>query len=355
MSKKKRVLHISPNSLDSHCGVAKYASFLANSLKFRYDVKFLTEKSSKKSKHVFNIKSWKLNEFFNYIKIIKNYKPDIIHIHLTDGLLNKGLLITFIPLISIIYSKKIVQTWHEPCGNKNFLKFFLLTFNNFKIISPRPDFIELVEKYMFFIFRFHFYFKKINYIESSYVSNKINININETYKIKKKLLINKKRLIVTFGHAYPNKRFETVFKLINLKSDKLIIVSKLDENKSYGSTIIKLIDKFKNNCEIIQDLSDRKLFKLLVVADVIVLPFFPHPGSWSTSLSLSKLSRSFIITTSNEQKGYNKKENIFYFDKFNIKNLKKSIVNYSGKKNNLKLNINSWSNISKEHVKIYSN
>ena len=67
-------------------------------------------------------------------------------------------------LSSLFLSKKVIQTWHEACGNKNFFKFFLLTFNSIKLISVRPDFIKHIEKAMFFVFRFHFIFKKIYFI-----------------------------------------------------------------------------------------------------------------------------------------------------------------------------------------------
>jgi len=170
--KKKKLLLISPNSINSSCGVAKYTFYLASSLKKNYKVKILAEKSKILSKDVLQLNSWNLSEFFNYIRMIKKFKPDIIHIQLADILLNKGFLVSLLPIISIFYSKKIIQTWHEPCGNKNFLKFFLLTFNSIKIISVRPDFKNHIEKAMFFIFRFHFIFKKINYIKSSYLIKK---------------------------------------------------------------------------------------------------------------------------------------------------------------------------------------
>jgi hypothetical protein len=354
MFKKQRILQISPNCLESNCGIAKYAFFLGKSLKKNYEIFYLTEKSKKKNKNLINIKNWKINQLINFIKIIKKYNPDIIHLHLADILINKGLLLTFIPIVSMFLKKKIVQTWHEPCGNRNSLKFFILTLNNFQIISPRPNLKELINRFIFFIFRFHFYFKKIKYIESSYTTNKVNISKLEKIKIKKKFLTKKKRLLVTFGHTYENKRFEKIFKLIDLKKDKLVIATKLNKNKIYDQKIIRLKEKFKNNCEIIEDLNDKKLFGLLLVADAIILPFFPYVGSWNTSFNLSKLSKSFIITSSNKQKGYNNNDNIFYFDKLNVSVLKKAIMNYSGKKNSHKLKINSWANIRREHAPIYS-
>jgi len=157
MKKKIKVLLISPNSIKSFCGVAKYTKYLAESLKNKFEVHILAEKK-------FQLHSWKLRELFIFIKIIKRIKPDIVHVQLADIFLNKGFLIPLIPIILLPFRIKVIQTWHEPCGNRNFFKFLLLTLNSNKIISVRPDFQHLIKKNMLLLFRFHFYLKKIHFI-----------------------------------------------------------------------------------------------------------------------------------------------------------------------------------------------
>ena len=119
MKRKKKLLLISPNSINSNCGVAKYTYYLAGSLKYKYDVKILTEKSKILSKDVLQLNSWNLSEFFNYIGIIKKFKPDIIHIQLAEILLNKGFLVSLIPLISIHFKPlslfEILKFTYSPC------------------------------------------------------------------------------------------------------------------------------------------------------------------------------------------------------------------------------------------------
>ena len=354
MEKKKKLLLISPNSINSNCGVAKYTYYLASSLKYKYDVKILTEKSKILSKDVLQLNSWNLSEFFNYIGIIKKFKPDIIHIQLADILLNKGFLVSLIPLISIFYSKKIIQTWHEACGNKNFLKFFILTFNSIKLISVRPDFKNHIEKAMFFIFRFHFIFKKIYYIESSYLIKKIKTSKNSICKTRKRYLDNKNRLIVSFGNSYQNKRFDKLFEIINKKKDQLIIASKLSLKKIYDRKIINLQKKYSKNSKILNNLDDKKLFELLSSADIIILLIDPYVGNWNTTFNIARLSKSLVVATSKNKKGYYKKENIYYLKEINLNIIKEAINMYSGKKNNMKIKINSWKNISNEHIKLYA-
>ena len=327
---------------------------MANSLKKDYNVKILTEKSKNLSKELFQLESWKLNEFFNYISVIKKFRPDIIHIQLADILLNKGFLVSLIPIISIFYSKKIIQTWHEPCGNKNFLKFFLLTFNSIQLISVRPDFKNLIKKSMFFIFRFHFLFKKIYYIKSSYLIKKRKISKNLIIKIRKKYLNNKNRLIVSFGNSYKNKRFEKLFQIIDKKKDQLIIVSKLSSRKKYDRKIINLQKKYSNNSKILNNFNDFRLFELLTSADTILLLINPYVGNWNTTFNIARLSKSLIIATSKNKEGYYKKENIYYLKEINLNIIKDAIDKYSGKKNNLKLKINSWKNVSNDHIKFYA-
>jgi len=352
--KKKKLLLISPNSINSSCGVAKYTFYLASSLKKNYKVKILTEKSKILSKDVLQLNSWNLSEFFNYIRMIKKFKPDIIHIQLADILLNKGFLVSLLPIISIFYSKKIIQTWHEPCGNKNFLKFFLLTFNSIKIISVRPDFKNHIEKAMFFIFRFHFIFKKINYIKSSYLIKKKKLSKNSIRETRRKYLNNKNRLIVSFGNSYSNKRFDKLFKIIDKEKDQLIIASKLNSKKKYDRKIISMQKKYSKNSKIIDNLNDLKLFELLSSADIILLLIDPYVGNWNTTFNIARLSKSLVIATSKNKKGYYKKENIYYLKEINLNKIKDAINKYSRKKNNFKLKINSWKNVSNDHIKFYA-
>lgn len=354
MKRKKKLLLISPNSISSNCGVAKYTYYLANSLKHKYDVKILTEKSKILSKDTFQLNNWNLGEFFNYINLIKKFKPDIIHIQLADILLNKGFLISLIPLISLFLSKKVIQTWHEACGNKNFLKFFLLTFNSIKLISVRPDFIKHIEKAMFFIFRFHFIFKKIYFIESSYLIKKEKISKNLIFKKRKKYLGNKNRLLVSFGNSYQNKRFEKLFEIIDKQKDQLIIASKFNSKKIYDKKIINLQKKYSKNSKILNNLNDYKLFQLLSSADTILLLIDPYVGNWNTTFNIARLSKSLIVATSKDKRGYYKKENIYYLNEINLQKIKDAIKKYSGKKNNFKMKINSWKNVYNDHHKFYS-
>lgn len=354
MKKRKKLLLISPNSIDSNCGIAKYTFYLANSLKKEYKVKILTEKSKNLSKDIFQINNWNFFEFLNYIRVIKKFRPDIVHIQLADILLNKGFLVSLLPIITVFYSKKIIQTWHEPCGNKNFLKFFLLTFNSIRLISVRPDFKKHIEKTMFFIFRFHFIFKKIEYIKSSYLIKKRKISKDLIYKTRKKYLNNKNRLLISFGNSYQNKRFEKLFEILDKKKDQLIIVSNFNSKKIYDKKIINLQKKYSKNSKILSNLNDLKLFELLSSADTILLLIDPFVGNWNTTFNIARLSKSLVVATSKNKKGYYKKENIYYLKDINLNIIKDAINKYSGKKNNLTLKINSWKNVSNDHINFYA-
>lgn len=346
MKKKNRVLLISPNSIESFCGVAKYTKYLAESLEKEFEVHILTEKK-------FQLRSWKLRELFNFIKIIKKIKPDIVHLQLADIFLYKGFLIPLIPIILFPFKIKVIQTWHEPCGNRNFFKFLLLTLNSNKIISVRPNFKNLVKKNMIFLFRFHLYLKKINFIESSYLIKKQELKKNSINKIKKKYLNNNKRLIVSFGHSYPIKRYEMLFNVLDKKKDQLVIASNLDQRKNYDKFIINLQKKNYRNSKIVKNLNDKELFKLISSADVIILFIYPYVGNWNTTFNISKISKTFTIATSKKKIGYHKKDNVYYIKTINVKSVKKIIKKYSSKKNENLPTINTWEKIAEEHNKVY--
>jgi len=346
MKKKIKVLLISPNSIKSFCGVAKYTKYLAESLKNKFEVHILAEKK-------FQLHSWKLRELFIFIKIIKRIKPDIVHVQLADIFLNKGFLIPLIPIILLPFRIKVIQTWHEPCGNRNFFKFLLLTLNSNKIISVRPDFQHLIKKNMLLLFRFHFYLKKIHFIESSYLIKEQVITKSSIHKIKKKYLNNNKRLIVSFGHCYPIKRYEMLFNVLDKKKDQLVIASNLNERKNYDKFIINLQKKNYKNSKIIKNIDDTDLFRLLSSADVIILFTYPYVGSWNTTFNISKISKTFTIVTSKKKLGYDINDNVYYIKKINVQSIKNIIKKYSSKKNKNTPTLNTWEKISEEHNKVY--
>ena len=121
------------------CGIGDYSCNLAKSLAACAEIQIgvLTSvfdsnesESEREGLEVFPImKSWGLAETLRVIKIIRYWSPDIVHIQYpTQGIY--GLLYWFLPMISFLMRRKVVQTWHEGYSRRNVPKLLL------KVVVP---------------------------------------------------------------------------------------------------------------------------------------------------------------------------------------------------------------------------
>ena len=171
-------------------------------------------------------------------------------------------------------------------------------------------------------------------------------------------IFNQSRYLTTLNSDLKSLNNEEIFEL----SKNIIIKEKIKKIKLEKSNInLNLAEKNLNSYinafyskQGIYNLNDYKLFQLLSSADTILLLIDPYVGNWNTTFNIAKLSKSLIVATSKDKRGYYKKENIYYLNEINLQKIKDAIKKYSGKKNNFKMKINSWKNVYNDHHKFYS-
>ncbi len=103
------------------CGVGDYTASLAQALMKcpNTDVAVITTVGagvdiSKSNLEIFPIiRDWKLREFSQVVKIVKQWKPDIAHIQYPTHGYRRGRLPYHLPPMLLFLGVKIVQTWHE--------------------------------------------------------------------------------------------------------------------------------------------------------------------------------------------------------------------------------------------------
>jgi glycosyltransferase involved in cell wall biosynthesis len=351
-----RILIVTGKYPPLKCGIGLYTRELSKSLNTK-DIhvsvlSIFNSQESKKSKDIEfldELKNWNFLSIITIYKIIKNWKPNVIHVQFpTDGFY-ESISYSLIPLLGFCLGKKIVMTWHESFSLSNFFKFFLLSIVPSQIIVVRPNYKNLLPFYKFLAIH-----KKFNFIPNASSLPSVNLTITQKEKLKKKYILGKNRLIVYFGFIYPHKGVENLLKITNPNSDQVIIVADLDSENDYHKNLKNLIEQKGNgNVSVIKYMSEIDLASLLGIADTIILPFRLGGGEWNTSIHAAVSSGSFLLTTSVSINGFKKNLNTYYSSIDNINEMKNALNKYSGTKNLNPAIPNSWSEISKKHIEVY--
>lgn len=357
MNQTFNVLFISPSLPPIHCGIGDYTHSLIKNLSKKniYNLAVVTDIKADIDQSIDNIKvyskmnNWKFSDLNRLIKILNDFKPDLIHIQHAPGTYHGGFLPYCLPAILFFRKLKIINTMHEGYTIRNIFKLFLLTTFSKEFISVRPNFRSNIH----LLFRFLYSKKLFKFIPNASPFEDFKI-VNYEISEKNKYLSNQKRLIVYFGFMFPHKGVDIIFEVADPNRDKILIIGPFDIKNRYHKKIYteSTSKKWLNKVDILGFVEKNEVAKILTLADAILLPIRSGSGIWNSSLHTAKLFRSFVLTTSLEKKGYHSDENTFYSNPDEVKEMKDALEKYSGKKNkNYPKNI--WDDIISDHIKAY--
>lgn len=349
-----RILFITGSFPPMRCGVGDYTYCLATSLSRKIETSVLTMSSASES-NIFTVlpivNSWNLKSILHIIKIIIQWKPDIIHIQYPTQGYKGSRLPCLLPIISYIFGKKVIQTWHEGYTLKNILWFLCVSVAPSTIIVLRKNY----ESYLPKIFNLIISKKKRAYIPLG-----SNIAIPILSEVEKKHFRSMyaplhRRLIIFFGFVYEYKRVELLFDISNPETDEIIIAGEIESNSKYSIFLKNIIttSKWNNHVKITGFLPADQVGKLLLVADAIVLPFSNGAHESNTSINAAIKSGNFVLTTSQHHVGYQAEQNIYYAKINDTQEMKDALNSYYKVKRTPNFN-DDWENISDKHILLYN-
>ena len=351
-----RILIVTGKYPPLKCGIGVYTRELSKSLSLKGNhVSILSTFSKQKPKNfksvelLHGVKNWNFLSIFTVSKIIKKWKPDVVHVQFPTHAFNESISYSLIPLLGFFLGKKVVLTWHESFSLSSFFKFFLLSIVPSQIIVVRPNYINSLPFYKFLALH-----KTYNFIPNASLLPHVNLSVPQKNLLRKKYILGKNRLIVYFGFIYPHKGIEDILQIANPKTDQVIIAADFDPQNDYQRNLKNLIKrKWSNKISLINYMPEIDLAELLSVADAIILPFRDGGDIWNTSIHAAVSSRSFLLTTSINVNGFNEDLNTYYSSISNISEMKDALNKYSGTKNLNKTIPDSWPKIGKKHIQVY--
>ncbi|MBU3547850.1 glycosyltransferase [Polynucleobacter sp. P1-05-14] len=344
------------------CGVGDYSFFLANALASDQSnvVGVLTsildngDQGTNRVQLFPVVKKWTLLSIIQYIKILRDFKPNIVHIQYPTQGYGAGNLPWFLPSIAWLFGKKVVQTWHEGFTKKNAIKLFFKGIIPGALIYVKPEYQNQFRPYFM---RWVFWNKLNVFIKNASVIPVVNLAKHEIDQYRITYIKGQKRLIVFFGFMHPEKRVELLFSIANPLTDIIVIAGEFDPKNSYHQEIYDYANsaEWSDKVQILGFLAEEKVAKLLAIADAIILPFASGGGAWNTSLQAASQQGSFVITTAKNPIGYDQASNIYYSHIDDVIEMKLALEKWCGTKKNVSNEVASdWNFIAHQHLVLYT-
>ena len=363
-----KVLFITGSYPPMKCGVGDYLFNLANSLSKNdgINIGILTSIQARPVSETDNvmvypiIRDWGISRIFEIVRFIKDWNPDIVHIQYpTQGYMSNAgfmrrVMTSILPLIAYLTRRKVVQTWHEGYKLKNAHLFLFQVIVPSSIVVVRPEY----EKKLPALFRYILNYKRIMHIRNASSIRRKYLNEDEKSNLRRRYLKNQKRLIVFFGFIYPHKGVEYLFNIANPETDRIVIVGGYDENSEYIKNLKRIANSktWRQKVEILGFASEEVISEILTVADAVVLPFRGEGGGeWNSSLHAAISHDSFVLTTSLNKYGYDKKYNVYYAKIDNVEQMRLGLDAYAGTKRKVGKTqaFDDWEEISEQHILLY--
>jgi glycosyltransferase involved in cell wall biosynthesis len=312
-----RILLISGSLPPMRCGVGDYTGRLAKALGRCQDtsVAVLTDTAAKPVPADFDfevfpiVNGWKLGDVVRIAKLARRWRPDVIHIQYPTQGYGRTYLPWLLPTLFRMANVPIVQTWHEyhmETMRRNLLNAAM----SGGLVVVRPDYKARMPKwYRWLIRRKHF-----GFIPNASAIPQIRLSDTERLAIRSRFASPTVPLVVYFGFAYPPKRVELLFEIADPSQHHLVLVGDLSSKDEYQKSILDLAHQARwiGKATVTGFLPAEEVGRILAAADAVVLPFKDGGGLWNTSLHAAVKQGTFVLTTANDQHGYDASCNIYY-------------------------------------------
>lgn len=317
-----RVLLVSGSIPPEWCGVGDYAALLAGGFAAQSGVEagILTARGEMHDPRVtvLRTRDWSAWRTRSILKTIRAWRPDVVHFQYpTEGYRGQGAP-WLLPLLCRLGGLQVVLTWHEDRPRLHPAEIFNTLLPG-GVVTARPQ-LRLSPLGRLLARR-----KTIRYIPVGCTIPVVRLSDDERQRIRARF--GGERLIAYFGFAYPHKRMEDLFDMIE-ERDALVLVCTLDARDDYQRRILELSGRAR--CTVTGPLPARDVAEILASADAVVLPFANGAGPWNSSLRGARMQGTFVLTTSNERRGYDAEQNVYYARPADVAEMREALQRYSG-------------------------
>jgi glycosyltransferase involved in cell wall biosynthesis len=358
-----RILLVTGSYPPMKCGVGDYTASLAESLaEAGHEIAVLTSidaasRPTNEKVAVFPIiRVWAWWEHKAALQAIQAWRPDIVHIQFPTLGYADGKLPWRLPLLLRAHGIPIAQTWHEflPDAGLPRLANIAMAISPGPTVVVRPHF----RRQMPLWFKALSAPKTFELIPNAPTIPPSTLNSVQRAAIRAEYLRGGSRLIAFFGFLYEHKGIDDLLSILDPTQDRLLLIGEVKDWDPYQIALVKRLSEapFLDFVQLTGYLTAEKVSDLLAAADAIALPYRNGGGSWNTSLQAAILQGTFVLTTSNEQHGFDQDINVYYARPGDLNDYRSALALHAGKRpaaTNPERMPLTWPEIVKRHVGLY--
>ena len=356
-----RVLLISGSYPPMKCGVGDYTYHLAEALAAsrEFHVGVLTSQavartSPARVEILRDMPSWGVRNAWLAMRLLRSWKPDVVHIQFPTQGYGYGRLPTLLPLIARLLDIKVVQTWHESTSLRGAVSFLLRAVVPGKVVVVRPNFREALHP----ILRAMLFRKEPVFIANASSIPRSRLDAEQRQVERRVRLGGRQRLIVFFGFVYPFKGVDLLFDIANPSTDRIIIAGELDRESDYGRRLLQAATSapWAGKVDFAGFLPSDAIADLLAMSDAVVLPFRRGGGEWNTSIHGAIVNDAYVVTTSEHRHGFDAQSGVHYSPIDDVSDMKiaLSLAEQRARKSfAADVDGNSWHAIAHSHANLY--
>ncbi len=344
------------------CGVGDYSASLAGGLTAQpghHEVALLTSRAaSPPGGHdirLFNaMKEWSLREIGTVHSVLREWKPDIVHLQYPSQGFAALTLPALIPFLAWRAGAMPVRTWHEAFSGRRSIPFLLQSAAPGPAIVVRPNFADLMWPPLRRLLRF----RRPRFIAGASSIARSTLSPAEHVELRTRYLAGRHRMIVFFGFIYPSKGVEQLFQIADPMRDTLIIAGNTEVDPVYVGQIRQLCETqpWAGHANLVGYLSADQIADLLAVADAVVLPFRNGGGSWNSSISAALAQGTPVVTTVHEDHGHDVVRGIYFARPDDLDDLRHGLATVCAPRaanSSVALVEKEWDRIAQAHLAVY--
>jgi glycosyltransferase involved in cell wall biosynthesis len=297
---------------------------------------------------------WSLREILRAARVIRQWLPDVVHIQYPTQGYGRGKLPWFLPLLSYVLGRRVVQTWHGGYGRSvgEFVKFWLTAAVPGSIVTVYAKYDALLHpRYRAWMRR-----KKPTFIANTSSIPRIPMDDEGRRAVRARYSASDRRLVVFFGFVYPYKGVELLFDIADPATDHVVIAGAIGD-PAYDDALRQRSNEPAWRTKVTRTgfLPPEEIAGLLQAADAVVLPFRQGGGDWNTSMLGAVANGAFVLTTSRTESGYDARRNVYFAGVDNVEEMTRALNTHAGVRRPFDHQIDSdgWERVSSDYRAVY--
>jgi glycosyltransferase involved in cell wall biosynthesis len=357
-----RVMLVTGSFPPMKCGVGDYTQRLANALATLPDVQVTVLTSgelgavpAQAAVRVYGVmRGWRLAEIGCIVRMLRELRPDIVHVQYPTQGYGRSVLPTLLPMIAWLCRRAIVQTWHEyhsARGLRAALGHLTKGVVPGGLVVVRPSYRQAIAPF----WRWVTSNKLLRFIPNASSIPRRELDAAARADVRSRYGAGEQRLVVYFGFMHPAKNVHLLFEIAQSQRDRLVLIGEFDPGNDYHRRIEQLAGSqpWSGKVAITGFLPGEQVAELLAAADAVILPFADGGGEWNTSIHGAQLQGTFVLTTSLQRRGFDPERNTYYADPRGVDEMKNALSQHAGHRATGAPVIPTWQEIAVAHKRLY--